>query len=228
MARAARIDPRRPAQRRSRPSARRNFMKRAATSTSFSAAAGEPRRAVHTDRRHSRGDRFAERHPRSRAGAEAVSAFVSIMQGCNMHCTFCIVPSTRGCRALPPDLGDRRGGRVARRPGRARGDVARPDRQPLRPARIPCHRRPLAFAQLLHAVSAVPGLERLRFTSPHPIGFKEDLIACFAELPNLCEHVHLPVQSGSDRILKAMHRAYTRDNICAWSRNSAPHSRAWR
>jgi tRNA-2-methylthio-N6-dimethylallyladenosine synthase len=55
----------------------------------------------------------------------------------------------------------------------------------------------------------VSGLERLRFTSPHPIGFKDDLIACFRELPNLCEHVHLPLQSGSDRLLKAMHRAYT-------------------
>ena len=65
------------------------------------------------------------------------------------------------------------------------------------------------FAQLLHAVSAVPGLDRLRFTSPHPIGFKDDLVACFRELPNLCPHVHLPLQSGSDRILKAMHRAYT-------------------
>jgi tRNA-2-methylthio-N6-dimethylallyladenosine synthase len=66
------------------------------------------------------------------------------------------------------------------------------------------------FAQLLRAVSAVPGLQRLRFTSPHPLGFKSDLVACFGELPNLCEHVHLPLQSGSDRILKAMHRAYTR------------------
>ncbi len=54
----------------------------------------------------------------------------------------------------------------------------------------------------------MPGLERVRFTSPHPIGFKGDLISCFGELPNLCEHVHLPLQSGSDRILKAMHRAY--------------------
>jgi tRNA-2-methylthio-N6-dimethylallyladenosine synthase len=65
------------------------------------------------------------------------------------------------------------------------------------------------FAQLLRAVSAVPGLDRLRFTSPHPIGFKNDIVACFRELPNLCPHVHLPLQSGSDRILKAMHRAYT-------------------
>jgi tRNA-2-methylthio-N6-dimethylallyladenosine synthase len=55
----------------------------------------------------------------------------------------------------------------------------------------------------------VPGIERVRFTSPHPIGFKRDLIDAFSELPQLCEHIHLPLQSGSDRILKAMHRAYT-------------------
>jgi tRNA-2-methylthio-N6-dimethylallyladenosine synthase len=65
------------------------------------------------------------------------------------------------------------------------------------------------FVQLLEAVHAVEGLRRLRFTSPHPIGFREDLVNAFAELPRLMPHVHLPLQSGSDRILKAMHRAYT-------------------
>ncbi|MFN2541206.1 MAG: radical SAM protein, partial [Chthoniobacterales bacterium] len=62
---------------------------------------------------------------------------------------------------------------------------------------------------LLEAVHAIDGLERLRFTSPHPIGFRPDLIAAIARLPKLAEHVHLPVQSGSDTILKAMHRTYT-------------------
>ncbi len=65
------------------------------------------------------------------------------------------------------------------------------------------------FVQLLEAVHAVEGLERLRFTSPHPIGFREDLVRALAELPKLAEHVHLPLQSGSNRILKAMHRPYT-------------------
>jgi tRNA-2-methylthio-N6-dimethylallyladenosine synthase len=65
------------------------------------------------------------------------------------------------------------------------------------------------FVQLLEAVHDIDGLERLRFTSPHPIGFRGDLIDAFVRLPKLVEHVHLPLQSGSDRILKAMHRAYT-------------------
>ena len=65
------------------------------------------------------------------------------------------------------------------------------------------------FVQLLEAVHDVEGLERLRFTSPHPIGFRADLHRGLRELPKLCEHVHLPLQSGSDRILKAMHRTYT-------------------
>ena len=63
--------------------------------------------------------------------------------------------------------------------------------------------------QLLEAVHEIDGLERLRFTSPHPIGFRDDLINALARLPKLAEHVHLPLQSGSNRILKAMHRAYT-------------------
>jgi tRNA-2-methylthio-N6-dimethylallyladenosine synthase len=65
------------------------------------------------------------------------------------------------------------------------------------------------FVQLLEAVGTIDGLERLRFTSPHPIGFRDDLIHTLGTLPKLAEHVHLPLQSGSDRILKAMHRPYT-------------------
>ncbi|MEI8148244.1 MAG: hypothetical protein WCG62_04090, partial [Actinomycetes bacterium] len=65
------------------------------------------------------------------------------------------------------------------------------------------------FVQLLEALHAVEGLDRIRFTSPHPMGFKKDLVECFGRLPKLMEHVHLPLQSGSDRILKAMHRPYT-------------------
>ncbi len=138
-----------------------------------------------------------------------VTAFVSIMQGCNMHCTFCIVPSTRGAERSRP---------IAEIVDEVRSLVQQGVREVTLLGQIVNlygrHEFPAVdgrspFAQLLHAVSAVPGLDRLRFTSPHPIGFRDDLVACFRDLPNLCPHVHLPLQSGSDRLLKAMHRAYT-------------------
>jgi tRNA-2-methylthio-N6-dimethylallyladenosine synthase len=137
------------------------------------------------------------------------TAFVSIMQGCNMHCTFCIVPRTRGAersRSIDEIVREVRGlvsrgikevtllGQIVNLYGRHEF------------AKI-AGKSP--FVQLLEAVHAVDGLERLRFTSPHPIGFRDDLIQAIAELPKLAEHVHLPLQSGSDRILKAMHRPYT-------------------
>jgi tRNA-2-methylthio-N6-dimethylallyladenosine synthase len=139
-----------------------------------------------------------------------VTAFVSIMQGCNMHCTFCIVPSTRGVERSRP---------VAEIVSEVESLVAQGVKEVTLLGQIvnlygrhefPAVEGRSPFAQLLRAVCAVPGLQRVRFTSPHPIGFKDDLVACFRDLPNLCEHVHLPLQSGSDRILKAMHRAYTR------------------
>ncbi|MDQ6655192.1 MAG: MiaB/RimO family radical SAM methylthiotransferase, partial [Verrucomicrobiota bacterium] len=141
--------------------------------------------------------------------AQQATAFVSIMQGCNMHCTFCIVPRTRGAersRSIEEIVREVRGliargvkevtllGQIVNLYGR--------HEFPKLGAKSP-------FVQLLEAVHAIDGLERLRFTSPHPIGFREDLVHAFAELPRLAEHVHLPLQSGSDRILKAMHRPYT-------------------
>jgi tRNA-2-methylthio-N6-dimethylallyladenosine synthase len=140
-----------------------------------------------------------------------VSAFVSIMQGCNMHCTFCIVPSTRGAERSRP---------IAEIVAEVESLVSQGVKEITLLGQIvnlygrhefPAVAGRSPFAQLLHAVCAVPGIQRVRFTSPHPIGFKDDLVACFAELPQLCEHVHLPLQSGSDGILKAMHRAYTRE-----------------
>jgi tRNA-2-methylthio-N6-dimethylallyladenosine synthase len=144
------------------------------------------------------------------------TAFVSIMQGCNMHCTFCIVPRTRGAersRTIAEIVSEVRAlvadgikevtllGQIVNLYGRhefpavaavaGRGPSISP------------------FVQLLEAVSAIDGLERLRFTSPHPIGFRDDLIDAMSRLPKLAEHVHLPLQSGSNRILKAMHRIYT-------------------
>ena len=137
------------------------------------------------------------------------TAFVSIMQGCNMHCTFCIVPYTRGSersRTIDDIVTEIRGlaaqgvrevtllGQIVNLYGRHEF----PKREGISP-----------FVQLLEAACGVDGIERVRFTSPHPIGYRDDLIGAFNRLPKLVEHVHLPLQSGSDRILKAMHRGYT-------------------
>lgn len=137
------------------------------------------------------------------------TAFVSIMQGCNMHCTFCIVPQTRGTersRSIDEIVTEVRElvsrgvkevtllGQIVNLYGR-REFPRIDDKSP--------------FVQLLEAVHEVEGLERLRFTSPHPIGFRDDLIDAMSRLPKLAEHVHLPLQSGSNKMLKAMHRAYT-------------------
>ncbi|MDX2227929.1 MAG: tRNA (N6-isopentenyl adenosine(37)-C2)-methylthiotransferase MiaB [Verrucomicrobiae bacterium] len=141
----------------------------------------------------------------------APCAFVSIMQGCNMNCTYCIVPFTRGGeRGRPiPEIVAEVGGLAARgvRDVTLLGQIVNlygRHEFPERDGKSP-------FVQLLEAVHGVEGIDRIRFTSPHPIGFREDLIGCYGRLAKLCEHVHLPVQSGSNRILKAMHRAYTRE-----------------
>ncbi|HEY5895843.1 MAG TPA: tRNA (N6-isopentenyl adenosine(37)-C2)-methylthiotransferase MiaB, partial [Chthoniobacterales bacterium] len=143
------------------------------------------------------------------------TAFVSIMQGCNMHCTFCIVPYTRGPERSRP---------ITEIVDEVRGLVARGVREVTLLGQIVNlygrHEFPKVngkgpFVQLLEAIHDVEGLERLRFTSPHPIGYKDDLIQAFTYLPKLVEHVHLPLQSGSDRILKAMHRTYTAEKFFA-------------
>ncbi|MFM8231964.1 MAG: MiaB/RimO family radical SAM methylthiotransferase, partial [Chthoniobacterales bacterium] len=143
------------------------------------------------------------------------SAFVSIMQGCNMRCTFCIVPDTRGAE---------RSRRIGSIVGEVRELVERGCKEVTLLGQIvnlygrhefPKVENRSPFVQLLEAVHEVDGLERLRFTSPHPIGFREDLVNCFGRLPKLAEHVHLPLQSGSDRILKAMHRGYTAEKFRA-------------
>src|SRR6058998_1511202 len=137
------------------------------------------------------------------------TAFVSIMQGCNMHCTFCIVPQTRGAersRSIDEIVSEvrdlvSRGVKEITLLGQIVNLYGRHE--------FPKIDNKSPFVQLLEAVHAVDGLERLRFTSPHPIGFRDDLINAISRLPKLAEHVHLPLQSGSNKILKAMHRAYT-------------------
>src|SRR5947209_19607899 len=131
------------------------------------------------------------------------------MQGCNMHCTFCIVPQTRGSERSRPiqEIVDEvrqlvsRGVKEVTLLGQIVNLYGRHE--------FPKIDNKSSFVQLLEAVHEVEGLQRLRFTSPHPIGLREDLIDAISRLPKLAEHVHLPLQSGSNRILRAMHRAYT-------------------
>jgi len=144
---------------------------------------------------------------------KSVSAFVSIMQGCNQYCTFCIVPYTRGeersrgiadivaeCRELVS-----RGVREITLLGQIVTSYGKRD--------IPARDGKSAFVQILDAVHEIDGLDRIRFTSPHPKGYGDDLIDAYARLPKLCESAHIPIQSGSDRILKLMHRGYTREKF---------------
>ncbi|MBG89264.1 MAG: tRNA (N6-isopentenyl adenosine(37)-C2)-methylthiotransferase MiaB [Verrucomicrobiales bacterium] len=144
---------------------------------------------------------------------KAVTAFVSIMQGCNQYCTFCIVPYTRGkersrtiedivkeCRQLV-DQGVKEItllGQIVTSFGR-REIGSKDDKS--------------AFVQLIEAVHEIEGLDRIRFTSPHPKGYGDDLVQAFVDLPKLVESAHLPLQSGSNRMLKLMHRGYTRERF---------------
>ena len=135
----------------------------------------------------------------------AYAGWVSISVGCNNTCTFCIVPSLRGTER------DRRPGDVlaevagAGRRGRAGGDAARAERQLLRRG----VRRPRRLREAAAGLRRrADGLERVRFTSPHPRDFTADVIAAMAQTPNVCPQLHMPLQSGSDRVLRAMRRSY--------------------
>jgi tRNA-2-methylthio-N6-dimethylallyladenosine synthase len=143
--------------------------------------------------------------------------WLQISVGCNCACSYCIVPSTRGREVsrAPQELVAEASEMAAdgvrevtllgqnvnsygRDLGRRAGGAARD------PAERP------TFARLLAAIDAVQGIERIRYTSPHPKDMREDVIRAHAELPSVCEHIHLPLQSGSSRILKAMRRTYDR------------------
>jgi tRNA-2-methylthio-N6-dimethylallyladenosine synthase len=143
-------------------------------------------------------------------GRKAVSAFVNIMQGCNQYCTFCIVPHTRGEERSRPILDVVAECRELAAQGVREitllGQIVTSYGKRLIPARD----NKSGFTQLLEAVHEVEGIERIRFTSPHPKGYGDDLVSAYERLPKLVESAHLPVQSGSDRVLKLMHRGYTR------------------
>jgi tRNA-2-methylthio-N6-dimethylallyladenosine synthase len=142
---------------------------------------------------------------------KAVTAYVSIMQGCNQYCTFCIVPYTRGLersRTIDDIVAEvrelvARGVREVTLLGQIVTSYGRRE--------IPARNGKSAFVQLLEAVDQVDGLERIRFTAPHPKGYGDDLIDAYSRLAKLCPSAHLPVQSGSDSVLQRMHRGYTRD-----------------
>jgi tRNA-2-methylthio-N6-dimethylallyladenosine synthase len=157
--------------------------------------------------------------------ARSVTAFVSIMQGCNEPCTFCLVPATRGrerSRPLEAIVEECRelAGRGVREVTLLGQNVTSYGRRSL-PASEGCS----PFVRLLEAVQAVAGIERIRFTSPHPRGYGDDLVAAYGRLSKLCEQAHLPLQSGSNRVLRLMRRGYTRERyleLVAKLRNAAP------
>jgi tRNA-2-methylthio-N6-dimethylallyladenosine synthase len=137
--------------------------------------------------------------------AGTVRTFVTIMQGCNNFCAYCVVPYARGpeeSRPLPDILREVEGlarkgirevtllGQNVNSYGRTRGDGR-------------------DFVDLIRAIDAIPGIERIRFTTSHPKDLSEKLMDCFGKVAALCEHIHLPVQSGSDRVLGLMNRGYT-------------------
>ncbi|MEC4750297.1 tRNA (N6-isopentenyl adenosine(37)-C2)-methylthiotransferase MiaB [Methylomicrobium sp. Wu6] len=140
--------------------------------------------------------------------AEGPKAFVSVMEGCSKYCTFCVVPYTRGEEISRP-LND------------VIAEIATLAKQGVREVNllgqnVNAYRGQMDdgdiadFALLLHHVAAIDGIDRIRFTTSHPVEFTDSLIEAFAEIPALVDHLHLPVQSGSDHILKMMKRGHTR------------------
>ena len=133
-------------------------------------------------------------------------AWVSISIGCNNSCTFCIVPAVRG-----QEVSRRTGDIASEVEGLVRDGVVEVT---LLGQNVNSYGRDLdgtpLFASLLRQLDEIGGLERVRFTSPHPKDFKADTVAAMSECRSVCEHIHLPVQAGSDRVLKRMKRAYSR------------------
>ena len=140
--------------------------------------------------------------------AEGPKAFVSVMEGCSKYCSFCVVPYTRGEEISRPlvdviaeitalaNQGVREVNLLGQNVNAYRGAMDDDDIAD--------------FALLLHYVAAIEGIDRIRFTTSHPVEFTDSLIEAFAELPQLVDHLHLPVQSGSDKILKMMKRGHVR------------------
>jgi tRNA-2-methylthio-N6-dimethylallyladenosine synthase len=150
---------------------------------------------------------FTGRLPAKRA--RAFQAWVQISVGCNCMCSYCIVPSTRGREVSRP--ADELVAEVEELAADGVLEVT------LLGQNVNSYGRDLpgaertTFAELLRRIDGVPGIERIRYTSPHPKDMREDVIRAHAELPALCEHIHLPLQSGSSAVLKRMRRTYSRE-----------------
>jgi tRNA-2-methylthio-N6-dimethylallyladenosine synthase len=162
-------------------------------------------------------DRFdlPERHP-AYAGCTPGRAYLTVMEGCDMFCSFCIVPRTRGREISRPASGivreaellAARGVRELTLLGQTVNAYGRHD---LRRGKSDSAGT-MPFGRLLRRLARIPGIQRLRYTSPHPLFFDDQLIEAHAELEELCPHVHLPLQSGSDAVLERMRRRYTADD----------------
>ena len=140
--------------------------------------------------------------------SDPVKAYVTIIEGCNEFCSFCVVPYTRGHERMRPKADILAEVAEAAAGGRPEvhllGQIVNHYQAPDDPS---CD-----FTGLLEAVHAVPGVERIRFASPHPRHFSDRFLEAMAGLPKVCRHLHLPVQSGSSRVLEAMRRRYTRES----------------
>jgi tRNA-2-methylthio-N6-dimethylallyladenosine synthase len=139
--------------------------------------------------------------------SDPVKAYVTIIEGCNDYCAFCVVPTTRGHERMRPKADIiaevREAARTGRREVQLLGQIVNHYQAPDDSA---CD-----FAALLESVHDVEGIERIRFASPHPRHVSDRLIAAVRDLPKVCKHLHLPVQSGSTRVLAAMRRRHTRE-----------------
>ncbi|MBX3695349.1 MAG: tRNA (N6-isopentenyl adenosine(37)-C2)-methylthiotransferase MiaB, partial [Steroidobacteraceae bacterium] len=139
--------------------------------------------------------------------ADGATAFVSIMEGCSKYCSFCVVPYTRGDEVSRPFASVI--GEIEQLAAQGVAEVT------LLGQNVNAYRGPMAdgaeidLATLIHAVAAIDAIERIRFTTSHPLEFDDSLIEAYASVPKLANHLHLPVQSGSDRVLAAMKRGYT-------------------
>ena len=135
-------------------------------------------------------------------------AYLTIIEGCDKSCSYCVVPYTRGPERSRSSASILEEVRKLADAGYSEIQLLG---QTVNSYRDPTRAKRMSFAELLVAVAAVPGIRRVRFTTSHPRDFGQDIVEAIDSVPALCDHVHLPVQSGSTRVLRAMQRTYTRE-----------------